>query len=137
MYENNNTGTIQNVQEAVQWLSYTYLFVRMLRNPKLYGIDENEMARDPHLEQRRVDLVHTALTLLSKHGLVRYDVKSGAVQATPLGRVASHFYITHHSVATFNEYLKPTMSEIELFHLFSLSYEFRNIVIRQEEKMEL
>jgi len=130
-------GTIQNVQEAVQWISYTYLFVRMLRNPKLYGIEENEMARDPHLEQRRVDLVHTAATLLAKHGLVRYDTKSGALQATPLGRVASHFYITHHSVATFNEYLKPTMSEIELFNLFSLSYEFRNIVIRQEEKMEL
>jgi len=32
-------GTISNVKEAVNWLSYTYLYVRMLRNPKLYGID--------------------------------------------------------------------------------------------------
>ena len=26
-------GTISNVKEAVNWLAYTYLYVRMLRNP--------------------------------------------------------------------------------------------------------
>jgi pre-mRNA-splicing helicase BRR2 len=32
-------GTISNVKEAVNWLGYTYLYVRMFRNPSLYGID--------------------------------------------------------------------------------------------------
>lgn len=32
-------GTISNVKEAVNWLAYTYLYVRMLRNPALYGIN--------------------------------------------------------------------------------------------------
>lgn len=31
-------GTISNVDEAVRWLSYTYLFVRMRSNPLHYGI---------------------------------------------------------------------------------------------------
>ena len=26
-------GTVSNVKEAVNWLAYTYLYVRMLRNP--------------------------------------------------------------------------------------------------------
>ena len=26
-------GTVQNAREAVNWLGYTYLYVRMLRNP--------------------------------------------------------------------------------------------------------
>ena len=30
-------GTVQNAREAVNWLGYTYLYVRMLRNPMLYG----------------------------------------------------------------------------------------------------
>lgn len=30
-------GTINNVSDAMDWLSYTYLYVRMLRNPSLYG----------------------------------------------------------------------------------------------------
>ena len=31
-------GTVTNVDEAVQWLSYTYLYVRMRANPLVYGI---------------------------------------------------------------------------------------------------
>jgi replicative superfamily II helicase len=32
-------GTVANIDEAVEWLSYTFLFVRMRKNPLLYGID--------------------------------------------------------------------------------------------------
>ena len=31
-------GTVANVRDAVQWLGYTYLFVRMRMNPFGYGI---------------------------------------------------------------------------------------------------
>lgn len=31
-------GTISNVNEAMDWLSYTYLYVRMIHSPTLYGI---------------------------------------------------------------------------------------------------
>jgi pre-mRNA-splicing helicase BRR2 len=40
-------------------------------------------------------------------------------------------------MATYNQLLKPTLSEIELFRVFSLSAEFRNIMVREEEKLEL
>lgn len=53
------------------------------------------------------------------------------LKVTDLGRIASHFYITHDSVQTYNQLLKPTLSEIELFRVFSLSSEFRNITVRE------
>lgn len=31
-------GTVTNVEEAVKWISYTYLYVRMRANPLAYGI---------------------------------------------------------------------------------------------------
>ena len=31
-------GTVTTIDEAVQWLSYSFLFVRMLLNPLVYGI---------------------------------------------------------------------------------------------------
>jgi pre-mRNA-splicing helicase BRR2 len=31
-------GTVQTTQQAVEWLAYTYLYVRMRRNPPLYNI---------------------------------------------------------------------------------------------------
>lgn len=32
-------GSVTNVEEAVKWLSYTYLYVRMRANPLAYGIN--------------------------------------------------------------------------------------------------
>jgi replicative superfamily II helicase len=31
-------GSVTNIKDAVNWLSYTYLYVRMLKNPKYYSI---------------------------------------------------------------------------------------------------
>lgn len=47
------------------------------------------------------------------------------MQVTDLGRIASHYYVSYTSIATFNEHLKPTMGDIELCRLFSLSDEFK------------
>jgi len=43
------SGTVTNIQEAVQWLSYTYLYIRMLRNSLAYGINTRQRMEDPLL----------------------------------------------------------------------------------------
>lgn len=130
-------GTIQSVHDAVVWLGYTYLYIRMLRQPTLYGVSFDRVKDDPVLEYHRADLVHTAALHLDRSGLVKYDRKSGHFQVTELGRIASHYYCTHETMMTYNQLLKPTLSEIELFRVFSLSSEFKNITVREEEKLEL
>uniref|UniRef100_A0A8C9WR33 U5 small nuclear ribonucleoprotein 200 kDa helicase n=1 Tax=Scleropages formosus TaxID=113540 RepID=A0A8C9WR33_SCLFO len=130
-------GNVQNAKDAVNWLGYTYLYVRMLRNPTLYGVSHDERSSDHLLERRRLDLVHTAASMLDKNGLIKYDKRTGSFQVTDLGRIASHFYITHDSIHTYNQLLKPTLSEIELFRVFSLSSEFRNITVREVGPMVL
>jgi pre-mRNA-splicing helicase BRR2 len=109
----------------------------MLRNGELYGVTAKEAEDDEQLLQRRMDLAHSAALTLDKHHMCKYDRKTGAFQVTALGRVASAYYVGHESMATYNEYLKPTMSDIELFRLFSLSGEFQFIHVREEEKIEL
>ncbi|DBA02303.1 TPA: hypothetical protein N0F65_006178 [Lagenidium giganteum] len=130
-------GSVQNISQAATWLGYTYLFIRMLRNPTLYGLSPADVKQDPTLLQYRINLVHSAATLLAKHNLIKYERRSGMFQVTALGRVASHYYIAHDSISTYNEYLKPHMSDIEVLRLFSLSNEFKYVIIRSEEKLEL
>ncbi|XP_039281589.1 putative U5 small nuclear ribonucleoprotein 200 kDa helicase [Nilaparvata lugens] len=130
-------GSIQNVRDAVIWLGYTYLYIRMLRSPSLYAISADKLKEDPLLEQHRADVIHTAALHLERSGLIKYDRKTGHFQVTELGRISSHYYCTHDSMATYNQLLKPTLSEIELFRVFSLSSEFKNITVREEEKLEL
>ena len=48
-----------------------------------------------------------------------------------MGRIASHYYITSETMATYNQLMKPTLSQIELFRVFSLSSEFKYITVRE------
>lgn len=73
-------GTSVSPQDAVNWLGYTYLYIRMLRSPTLYGISHDDLKGDPLLDQRRLDLVHTAALMLDKNNLVKYDKKTGNFQ---------------------------------------------------------
>ncbi|KAJ8667090.1 hypothetical protein QAD02_008752 [Eretmocerus hayati] len=130
-------GTIQNVRDAVTWLGYTYLYIRMLRSPTLYGVSHDKIREDKFLELHRADLVHSAALTLDRCGLIKYDRKSGNFQSTELGRIASHYYCTNETIATYNQLLKRTTSEIELFRVFSLSSEFKHINVNAEEKLEL
>jgi pre-mRNA-splicing helicase BRR2 len=129
-------GNVRTRDEGVDWLGYTYLFVRMLRSPGLYSVGP-EYADDEALEQRRVDLIHSAAHVLERCNLIKYDKKSGQLQATELGRIASHYYITHNSMSTYNQHIQPGIGAIELFRIFALSDEFKYIPVRQDEKLEL
>lgn len=129
-------GNVKSRDEGVEWLGYTYLFVRMLRSPGLYSVGA-EYEEDEALEQKRVDLIHSAATVLEKSSLVKYEKKTGRLQPTELGRVASHYYITHNSMLTYNHHIQPMITPIELFRVFALSDEFKYIPVRQDEKLEL
>lgn len=75
-------GTISNIEEAVQWLSYTYLFVRMRLNHHVYGIDYETVADDPMLEHKRKELIHNAAMRLDKAKMIRYNTATGDLNAT-------------------------------------------------------
>ena len=130
-------GNVRNREEAVEWLGHTYLYIRMLRNGSLYGVTLEDAENDPYLIQKRIDLTHAAAIILDKCSLIKYDKKTGRFQSTELGRIASYYYISHHSMATYNQHLKPHMSLIDLFRVFALSDEFKLIPVREEEKLEL
>ncbi|KAF7523141.1 hypothetical protein G7054_g11863 [Neopestalotiopsis clavispora] len=129
-------GNVRTRDEGVEWLGYTYLFVRMLRSPGLYSVGA-DYEDDEALEQKRVDLIHSAAAVLKKTNLITYDEKTGKMKATELGRIASHYYISHGSMDTYNKLIQPSITTIELFRVFSQSAEFKYIPVRNDEKVEL
>ncbi|GBF99113.1 U5 small nuclear ribonucleoprotein 200 kDa helicase [Raphidocelis subcapitata] len=97
----------------------------MLRSPEQYGVPLGALEGDPLLLERRLDLAHSAALVLDRHNLIRYDRRTGNFQPTDLGRIASHYYVTHTTLAAFADHLKPTMGDIELLRLFALADEFK------------
>lgn len=130
-------GTISNVQEAIEWLSYTYLFVRMRINPQVYGLNYTDVEEDPSLDTKRRQLIHASAMALDKARMVRYNERTGDLNITDLGRTASHFYIKYDTVEVFNEMLKPIMNEAEVLNMMANAQEFQQLKVRDDEMDEL
>ena len=110
-------GTINNIKEAVSWISYTFLFVRMCKNPLVYGLKMDDVFNDPHLDSKRYDLIVEAAERLDDCMMTRYDRRSGNLAVTDLGRIASHFYIQHGTIEAFNNMLTSHLSDPEAMHV--------------------
>ncbi|ANB14830.1 Slh1p [Sugiyamaella lignohabitans] len=131
-------GTVTNVDEGVQWLGYTYLFVRMRKNPLAYGLVWNDVVDDPLLGARRRALVVEAARRLHSIQMIIFDEgKTDSFLAKDLGRIASDFYLLNNSVEVFNTLLKPLATEADIFAMISMSGEFDGIKAREEESKEL
>ncbi|KAI9314045.1 Sec63 Brl domain-containing protein [Dichotomocladium elegans] len=130
-------GTVTNVDEAVTWLSYTYLYVRMRKNPMVYGMDHSEPVEDPLLGRKRHEIIVLAARRLAKCQMIIFDESTGYLTPKDLGRIASNFYIRHTSIEIFNDFMKPRMTEADVLSMMSLSSEFDNIKSRDTEHKEL
>jgi pre-mRNA-splicing helicase BRR2 len=130
-------GSINSRSAAIDWLQYTYLYIRMRKAPAVYDVPVDELEKDPTLHQRRLDLIHSAAVLLDKHQMIKYDRRTGKMVSTDLGRIAAHYYISYSSMDLYHQQLRPQSTLIDLFRIFALSSEFKFIPVREEEKLEL
>lgn len=130
-------GTVTNVDEAVQWLGYTYMFVRMRKNPFTYGIDWDELASDPLLHERRRKMIVTAARRLHSLQMIVFDEVSMVFIPKDLGRISSDFYLLNESVEIFNQMCSPRATEADVLSMISYSSEFDGIKFREEEANEL
>jgi activating signal cointegrator complex subunit 3 len=125
------SGTVTSISEAAEWLQYTYLFCRMVKNPLAYGINANQIESDPTLRTRSMELVRDAAKLLDSHKMIRFNADSGNLSITDFGRVASHFYIRAESIATFNSMLDGNKypTDAALFNVICNATEFENVKV--------
>ncbi|CDR96330.1 U5 small nuclear ribonucleoprotein [Babesia bigemina] len=143
-------GNVTTRKDAVIWLRDTYFAVRMRKEPRLYGVieaedegdDEEESGNSTTIDEQLFDirlesLAHSALIELDKYALIRYERRSGAIKSTPLGRIASLYYLKPPSVKTYVDNMKADLSDSDILKVFSASAEFKYIPVRDEEKVEL
>ncbi|KAM0749869.1 Sec63-domain-containing protein [Meredithblackwellia eburnea MCA 4105] len=130
-------GTVTTVDEGVRWLGYSYLFVRMRKNPLVYGIPQAELMRDPLLGGRRNDLISLSAKRLVAARMIEFDQDLGTLVPLDLGRIASRYYIRNASIEVFNKIFEPRMNAAQVLALIASSVEFAQITVRENEVIEL
>lgn len=118
------------------------------RAGRRYGIDPSFRERDPDLFSWRLSLLTGCARRLDQCRMVRFNPATGALDATELGRIASHFYLGLGTVQLFDDSagpdadkserrLHPLATDAELLGALACSSEFENIKARDEEGEEL
>lgn len=130
-------GTVTSVQEGVQWLGYSYMMIRMRRNPMAYGIDWAESEHDPQLVQRRRKLIIDAARILQQSQMIIFNETTEELRAKDVGRIASQFYVQQSSVEIFNTMMREHATEADDLKMISMSGEFDHIQSRDSEENEL
>ncbi|UZJ56561.1 hypothetical protein CBS101457_005881 [Exobasidium rhododendri] len=130
-------GSVSNISDGVTWLSYTYLFTRMRRNPLAYGMLADEVADDPQLGARRLIEISNAAKYLVTCKMMQIDAKTGQLTITELGRIAAKYYIGYKTIEVFNSRLKSQMSEADILAVFSQGTDFEQVIPRETEMQEL
>lgn len=130
-------GTVTSIPEAVTWLGYSYMFVRMRKDPRNYGIEWDEISDDPQLVRRRRELVIKAAKTLHASQMIIFNEATEALKPKDVGRIASQYYVLQTSVEIFNTMMSRTAEEKDVLKMMSMSGEFDHVQSRDSESMEL
>jgi activating signal cointegrator complex subunit 3 len=147
-------GTVSNVDEAVEWLSHSYFYVRAQLNPLAYGIAYKSreascvfilsdtlimfvVQEDPLLFEYRHDLVKHAAMKLDQFQMIRYDDTNGVFHSTDLGRIASHYYVKTDTIELLNSgdagvVFTSRMQDDQVLNLLSHAKEFDQLKVCAE-----
>jgi replicative superfamily II helicase len=120
-------GTIRDLGDVMDWLETTFYFVRARSNPEAYDLDD---FRDD-LRGR----VRTALDRLDSRGFVDIDEADLSISATPLGRLASKFYLRLDTAEEFRDLAEREQIETaDVLRTVADAAEFDSVSARQSER---
>ena len=130
-------GTVTNISEAIQWLKFTYFWIRLKRNPRYYGVDLQTLRDDPNMSMFMFDLVSNACSRLHTYRMIKYHKNTDQVSTTSLGRIGSSYYVGAKTMDYFQKSIGIDTSEEKLLYFMAKSSEFEQIRGRPEEEIEL
>lgn len=124
------SGTIKTKQDAVDYLTWTYFFRRLLKNPTYYNLDTIEADM---LNEYLSDLVENALELLEDARCISIDDADDSLEPLMLGRVASYYYLQYPSVALFASNIRASSSLEDLLETLCGVAEYDELPVRHNE----
>ncbi|XP_030474192.1 DExH-box ATP-dependent RNA helicase DExH14 [Syzygium oleosum] len=122
--------TICHKEDAIHYLTWTYLFRRLTVNPAYYGLDET----DPEtLSSYLSRLVQNTFEDLEDSGCIKTNEDS--VEPMMLGSIASQYYLSYLTVSMFGSNIGPDTSLEVFLHILSGASEYNELPVRHNEEL--
>jgi activating signal cointegrator complex subunit 3 len=135
------SGTLQKFQHCIDYLTWTYFFRRLTKNPAFYGLkNDNNGQRASSggniadaINQYLKHLVTATLDKLIRAGCIEYQKDDQSLSPTTLGYLASFYYLSHETIKYLGERLGEKTPIDELIMILSNAKEFSGLPVRHNE----
>ncbi|KAK6153447.1 hypothetical protein DH2020_013086 [Rehmannia glutinosa] len=123
------SGTICHKEDAIHYLTWTYLFRRLVVNPAYYGLE----ATDPGtLSSYLSSLVLSTFEDLEDSGCIKID--EDRVEPMMLGSIASQYYLKYTTLSMFASNIEADTSLEVFLHILSGASEYDELPVRHNEE---
>lgn len=147
------SNTVKTKSEALEFLSSTYLYHRIFKNPSYYdvsldGVDDTEMAINQQVMLHLSSFIDKCVNTLVDDYCVRLvadnpeDPSSSiTLVSTPLGRISSFYYLSHGTIRLFQDELGSDndiarfLPLEDLLDLLTRANEYATLPVRHNEEI--
>lgn len=126
-------GTITNQVTALKWLQSTFLYVRLLKNPEQYKLNQESTSSNTILQE----ICANDLELLQYHNLIQKSPTDATFKATPFGIAMDVYYMRFPTMVRLMECETPTSVKDTLELIGKSHEEMETIRLNQGDKQFL
>lgn len=124
------SGSITNKQNCMDFLTWTYYFRRITRNPQFYEIENTD---NQGIQKYLIDLIDKTINTLVENGCIKCEEDFAL---TPLfnGTLASTYYIRYKTIKYLDGKIKPGLGMYKLLEIMSGCDEYDEVPVRHNEE---
>ncbi|KAG8388729.1 hypothetical protein BUALT_Bualt02G0155600 [Buddleja alternifolia] len=123
------SGTICHKEDAIHYLTWTYLFHRLAVNPAYYGLEDTDPGT---LSSYLSSMVLNTFEDLEDSGCIKID--DDRVESMMLGSIASQYYLKYTTVSMFASNIEADTSLEVFLHILAGASEYDELPVRHNEE---
>lgn len=127
-----SAGTLTSVDNCIDYMTWTYFFRRLVKNPSFYNMEKAKGAT--LLNEYLKELIMSCLVKLEKAKCIDMNKEDGSLVSTSFGYLCSFYYIFHETIFKLIRDIQPGMNSQAMF-LSTLTNckEFDGLPVRHNE----
>lgn len=123
-------GTLLSKQSCIEYITWTYFFRRLLKNPSYYGLKSIDAGI---LNEFLNKIVDTVLNDLAESKCITLH-SDESISSTLLGYLSSFYYTSYKTAYGFEMTLKPKLEINNLIEILCDAQEFSQLPVRHNEE---
>lgn len=131
--------TITTKQDALDYLTWTFFFRRLHKNPSYYGLEisaeeHNTIAAQQMANDYMISLVDKSLGELAESKCLEM-YPNGNIDSTPLGKIMSYYYLSHRTIRHLVKNAKRDATFADVLSWMSSGTEYDELPVRHNEDL--